>query len=95
MCAAPAVGGSGGVTLSWEAPTTNADGTPLTDLAGYRIYYGTGPTHLDQTIRIKSVGIQTYVLDNLSSGTWYFAIIAVTDTGNESALSNIVEDNIT
>jgi hypothetical protein len=28
-------------TLTWDAPTTNADGTPLTDLAGYRIYYGT------------------------------------------------------
>lgn len=25
-------------TLSWTAPTTNADATPLTDLAGYRVY---------------------------------------------------------
>ena len=29
------------VTLSWDPPTTNADGTPLTDLAGYKVYYGT------------------------------------------------------
>ena len=28
------------VTLSWDSPTTNEDGTPLTDLGGYRVYYG-------------------------------------------------------
>ena len=27
-------------TLSWTAPTTNADGTPLKDLHGYNVYYG-------------------------------------------------------
>lgn len=26
------------VWTEWKAPTTNTDGTPLTDLAGYRIY---------------------------------------------------------
>lgn len=26
--------------VTWIAPTTNADGTPLTDLAGYRIEWG-------------------------------------------------------
>src|SRR5262245_28486086 len=29
------------VTLNWTAPTTNADGTALTDLSGYRIYLAT------------------------------------------------------
>ena len=29
------------VTLAWTEPTTNADGTRLTDLAGYRVYLGT------------------------------------------------------
>jgi hypothetical protein len=95
VCAAPAVGGSGGVTLSWEAPTTNTDGSALTDLSGYRIYYGASPTDLTQTVEITSVGIQTYVLDDLPSGTWYFAVIALSSSGNESALSNIVKDNIT
>jgi hypothetical protein len=32
---------SGQATLSWDPPTTNVDGTPLTDLAGYKVYYGT------------------------------------------------------
>jgi len=32
---------AGSALLSWNAPSTNEDGTPLTDLAGYKIYYGT------------------------------------------------------
>jgi hypothetical protein len=32
---------NGSATLSWAAPTENMDGTPLTNLAGYQIYYGT------------------------------------------------------
>ncbi len=31
--------GSKSATLTWEAPTTNADGSPLADLAGYKVYY--------------------------------------------------------
>jgi hypothetical protein len=94
--AASGVGsGTGSVTLSWEAPTSNTDGTPLTNLAGYRIYYGSSPTDLSQSVQIGSVGIQTYVLDDLQSGTWYFAVMAETSSGNESALSNIVQKTIT
>ena len=87
--------GSGSVTLSWEAPTSNTDGTALTDLAGYRIYYGSSPSDLSQTVEISSVGMQTYVLDDLPSGTWYFAVMALTRSGDESAPSNIVGKTIT
>jgi hypothetical protein len=39
---APAAGTEAAVLdASWTAPVTNADGTPLTDLAGYRVYLGT------------------------------------------------------
>jgi hypothetical protein len=81
-------------TLSWQAPTTNADGTPLRDLAGYRIYYGTNASDLTQIIQVTSVGLQTYVIDNLNAGTWYFAIKAVTSEGIESSLSDIVSKTI-
>jgi Fibronectin type III domain len=92
---APAASNSGSVTLSWEAPTSNTNGSALTDLSGYRIYYGVSPTDLSQTVEITSVGIQTYVLDDLPSGTWYFAVIALSSAGNESGLSNIVVKTIT
>jgi hypothetical protein len=81
---------SSNATLSWEAPTANTNGSALTDLAGYRIYYGSNPSKLDQSVQIKTVGMLTYVLDNLTAGTWYFAIMAVTSAGTESALSNVV-----
>ena len=82
--------GNSSATLSWEAPTTNTNGSALTDLAGYRIYYGASPRNLSQSVQIKTLGVQTYEIDNLSGGTWYFAIMAVTSAGTESGLSNIV-----
>ena len=86
--------GSGTATLSWQAPTTNTDGAALTDLSGYRIYYGISATDMSQTVHLTGVGLQTYVIDNLGSGTWFFAIKAVTSTGVESALSDIVSKTI-
>jgi hypothetical protein len=85
---------SGNATLSWQAPTTDTNGAPLTDLAGYRIYYGTSATDLSDTIRLTSVGLQTYVIQNLASGTWYFAVTAVASTGVESTLSVVVSKTI-
>jgi hypothetical protein len=94
---APQVSGkdtAGSATLSWEAPTTTTNGSALTDLSGYRIYYGLDAQDLSETINLATVGMQTYVIDNLASGTWYFAIKAVTSTGIESALSNVVSKTI-
>jgi fibronectin type III domain protein len=81
---------SGTATLSWQAPTTTTNGAALTNLAGYRVYYGLSASNLDQTIQITTVGLQTYVIDDLAPGTWFFAIRAVTSAGVESALSDVV-----
>jgi hypothetical protein len=81
-------------TLSWEAPTSNTNGSALTDLAGYRIYYGPSESDLSESVQVTSVGIQTYVIENLRPGTWYFAIQTLTSEGTESALSGIVEKTI-
>jgi hypothetical protein len=86
--------GNTSATLSWEAPTTNTNGTALTNLAGYRIYYGSSATELSQKVQLNGVGVQTYVFDNLQAGTWYFAVMAVTSAGVESALSNKVSATI-
>jgi hypothetical protein len=81
-------------TVSWDAPTTNNNGTPLTDLAGYRIYYGSSPENLTHTVKITTVGLQTYVIDDLEAGTWYFAVRAVATNGTESTLSDIAAKTI-
>ena len=83
-----------GVTLSWDAPDENTDGSALTNLAGYRIYYGANADDLSQVINIPGVGMTTYVIDDLASGTYYFSIRAYNSQGAESASSNIISDTI-
>jgi hypothetical protein len=82
--------GTKSVTLSWKAPTENANGTALTNLVGYRIRYGTSPTALGNTITINTVGRTSEVISNLASGTYYFAILAYNSSGGESKPSNLV-----
>ena len=77
----------GSVTLSWNPPTENTDGTPLTDLAAYRIYFGTRSGQYDNEIQIDNPGITTYVVDNLSPDTYYFSATAVNTSGMESSYS--------
>jgi hypothetical protein len=81
---------SGGTaTLNWVPPTVNADGTPLTDLAGYTIRYGTSPGTLDQVIEIRNPGLTSYVVENLAPATWYFAISSVNSEGVESQTTGV------
>ena len=77
----------GSITLSWTPPTQNTDGSALTDLAGYRIYWGPQATNYTNSVAVMSPGITSYVVENLASGTYYFAATAVNAYGVESALS--------
>lgn len=77
-------------TLSWTPPTQNTDGSSLTTLAGYRIYYGTSSTALTQMVQVSSAGVTSYMIENLAPATYYFAIRAYNSTGAESTNSNVV-----
>jgi hypothetical protein len=77
----------GAATLSWLPPTENSDGSPLLDLAAYRIYWGQQPGAYTSSVQISNPGVTTYVIENLSSGTYYFAATAVTTNGIESGFS--------
>jgi hypothetical protein len=92
--AASGSSGTGSATLSWTPPTSNTDGSSLTNLSGYRIYYGTSSSSLSKTVQITNPSISTYVIDDLSAATWYFAVKAVTSSGVESGLSNKVSKTI-
>jgi len=83
-------GANGSVTLTWIPPTQKTDETALTNLAGYKIQYGTDSSALNQTIDLKNPGLSTYVVENLTPATYYFAIQAYTSTGEESDPSNVV-----
>jgi hypothetical protein len=72
------------VHLSWQPPTTNTDGTALTDLAGYRVYYGTSPTTRTKIANVASPGVASHLIENLGTGTWYFTVTAYNTSGLES-----------
>ena len=78
----------GAVTLSWTPPTQNTDGTSLTNLAGYRVVYGTSASALNQVVQLNA-GVSSVVVDNLAPATYYFAVRAYTSAGLESSNSNI------
>jgi len=86
---------SGAATLSWAAPTVNVDGSTLTNLAGYRIRYGTKANQLTQEITISNAGMTTYMVTDLAPATYYFAIQAVNSAGAESTLSSVASKKIT
>ena len=83
-----------GVTLHWEMPTENTNGTPLTDLQGYTIVYGESPASMNRWVQISDIGMTSYSLSDLRPGTWYFAILSYTTSGVNSALSNVVSKTI-
>jgi hypothetical protein len=75
------------VTFGWVAPTQNSNGTPLSNLAGYKIHYGTASENYTQVVALSNPSLSRYVLDSLPSGTYFFAITAYNTQGIESALS--------
>jgi hypothetical protein len=79
---------NGTATLSWKAPTTNTDGTPVTPLSGYTIYYGTSPSALSHSISASATAT-SYEITGLAPGPWYFAVAADAKVGTKSAMSNI------
>ena len=80
--------GLGSATLSWTPPTQNSDGSPLSNLAGYRVRWGTTHGSYTSAVAIDNPGISTYVVEGLGSATYYFVVTAVNSQSAESAFSN-------
>jgi hypothetical protein len=78
---------SGSATLSWTPPTRNTNGSTLSNLAGYRIYYGTSANNLTRTVQLSNAGLTRYVVSDLSAATWYFSVRAYSSSGAESTNS--------
>ena len=84
----------GTATLSWSAPTKNIDGSPLTNLAGYVVRYGTSNTALNSKISVASATATGVEISSLSPGNWVFAVSAINAANVESQLSTIVGKKI-
>jgi hypothetical protein len=84
----------GSATLSWTPPTENSDGSALTDLAGYQVWYGQSQNNLNKTVMLNNASLSTYMVENLGSGTWYFTLVAVNSRGTTSVSSGVATKTI-
>jgi hypothetical protein len=78
----------GTLTVSWSAPTKNADGTPATELTGYTIYYGPGPKAYNMRMSVDNPSATQAVIHGLRPGVdYYFVVAAHNAAGGQSVLS--------
>jgi len=85
----------GALDLSWDPPTANVDGTPATDIASYRIYYGTmpNPCHSGSLLKVAATTaspgqtVKTRLTGLKMGELYYVAVTAVTSSGKESGCS--------
>jgi len=84
----------GTATLSWNPPTQNLDGSSLTNLAGYKIYYGTDASVLGRIVQINNPGLTRFVVENLRPDKWYFKMTSVNSDGVESDSTGVVSITI-
>jgi Putative Ig domain len=84
---------TGAATLSWTPPTQNTDGS-ATNLAGYEVRYGRSSNALDQTVKLNNPSLNTYVVENLEAGKWFFTVVAVSKQGAMSEQSNVASKTI-
>jgi hypothetical protein len=85
---------TGSATLSWTPPTERVDGSPIGELAGYRVLYGRGSGKYDRAAEIDNPGVTRYVVEDLGPGNWFFAVTVKTADGLESAPSAEVRKRI-
>jgi len=87
---------TGSATVKWVAPTENSNGTALTNLAGYTVYYGTDASTLSQaqSVQVANPAALSYTVTGLTTGTWYFAVASYTTGGQASTLSTVSSKTI-
>ncbi|PUB73829.1 MAG: hypothetical protein DBO99_19385 [gamma proteobacterium symbiont of Ctena orbiculata] len=81
----------GSVSLSWVPPTSRTDGTvlDLSEISGYKIYMGSTRDSLEQIVDLADCTVHDYVVNDLATGDYYFAVTTYDMEGNESDFSNI------
>jgi hypothetical protein len=88
---APSVGSA---ILSWSKPTQNTDGSPLTNLAGYLVRYGSNAAALNSQISVGSADSTDIEISNLVAGNWYFEVAAINTAQAESQFSALASKAI-
>ena len=89
---APALPTQPKTMLCWTNPTTNTDGTPLTDLAGHIMYCGanTATYPITYDMPVPTQECVTFAEIGLPNGVNFCAVTSYDTSGNESGYSNEV-----
>jgi hypothetical protein len=78
------VGAVESAVLTWTPPTTNTDGTPLTNLASYKVYNSRDGVTFGVSV-VVTAPASGYTWPNLLAGLNYWRVTAINSVGAESA----------
>ena len=80
------------ITLAWAAPAERENNDPisLSEIAGYKIYYGTAPGQYTNSVTINDGSAIDYTFQNFTAGSYYFVVTTVDTEGRESQFSSAV-----
>lgn len=81
----------GFVSLAWDAPVSS-DGTPVANVAGYTVYYGTSSGSYDN--KVNNAKLTSCTIRGLTPGTYYIAVRCYDSAGTESSFSNEVTKTV-
>ena len=90
---APPTSTTGSAQLAWTPPTTHTDGSAFSDLKGYHLVYGTSQGNYTESITVPA-NVTSYLVENLKSGVYYFALTSFDSSGLESGFSAAVSKTI-
>lgn len=76
----------GTASIGWVAPKTQANGSAVGTLTGYRVYYGTASGKYTASVLVSGATASAATVSNLAAGKWYFTVSAIDSSGNESNL---------
>ena len=90
-------GGDASGQLTWDAPSSNTDGSPVADLAGYKLYYGTASGNYTASIdvgNVTSIPVTTLSSSVPVPGLYFIAVTAYDITGHESVYSDEISERL-
>lgn len=82
--------GGGNTLIKWVAPSEREDNTGLglSEIAGYRIYYGVEPGVYTEQVGINDSSATEYTVEGILPSNVFFVVMTTIDTeGRESGFS--------
>lgn len=82
-------GSNTALELTWVAPSERADNTglSLSEIAGYRIYYGTEKGNYQNQFEVNDGSAQQAQIAGVPSGAYYLVMTTIDTDGRESSYS--------